>query len=126
MQRLTARRQSVTVMTVSTLHGYLENVSDAGRRFTISKVRPDRVWIRCDYTHDGKKKHSSVLLPAYPTGLQDDAPSNNLNVVLDPLEFEGVQCCAERDEFAPLLGDDILSHFERTHPAEAMPVSRCC
>ncbi len=126
MHRLTARRQIVTVMTVNTLRAHLAGLSNTACRFTISKVHRDRVAIRGDYMLSGKKKHSSVVLPAYPTGSPDDAPCNNLNVVLDPLQFEGVQSCEERDVFAPLLGHDILAHYEKTHPDAAIPISRCC
>ena len=123
---LTGRRQKVTVMTVSTLRSHLESVSGPGCRFTIHKVHRDRVSVRGDYVHSGKSKHSYALLPAYPTGSPDDAPCNNLNVVLDPVDFEDVDTCAERDLFAPVFGPEVLAHYEKMHPHAALPVSRCC
>ncbi|MGA8878683.1 MAG: hypothetical protein WB555_24285 [Candidatus Korobacteraceae bacterium] len=126
MHTLTARCQSVIVVTVSTLRQRLEKLSNADCSFTIHKVHRDRVSIRADYFHLGKKKHADVLLPAYPTGYSNDAPCNNLNVVLDPVQFEGVESCAERDVFVPLLGHDVLAHYEKMHPDGVLPVSRCC
>ncbi len=113
-------------MTVSTLRSYLETVSSSACRFTIDKVHRDRVAVRSDYVVSGKRKHSSVLLPAYPTGSPDDAPSNNLNVVLDPVQFEDVDSCAERDIFEPVLGPEILAHYEKMHPHDVLPLARCC
>ncbi len=113
-------------MTVSTLRSHLESVSAPGCRFTIHKVLRDHVSVRGDYVLSGKSKHSYVLLPAYPTGSPDDAPSNNLNVVMDPLEFEEVDTCAERDIFAPVLGREVLAHYEKMHPHAGLTVSRCC
>jgi hypothetical protein len=49
-----------------------------------------------------------------------------LNVVLDPVAFEEVDSCTEREEFAALLGDETLAYYERTHPHAGMPFSRCC
>ncbi len=126
MLRLTARCHNVTVMTVSTLRDYLESVSGAGRKFSVARVRGDRVSIRCDYTQAGKKKHASVWLPAYPTGWPDDVSCNNLNVVLDPLEFEGASSCGEQAQFAAVFGEEVLAHYEKTHPASTLPISRCC
>jgi hypothetical protein len=126
MHKLTVRRQDVTVMTVSALRSYLESVSGPSCRFTIHKVHRDHVSVRGDYRLSGKNKHSYVLLPAYPTGSPDDAPCNNLNVVLDPLDFEDVDTCAERDIFAPVLGREVLAHYEKMHPHAALTVSRCC
>ena len=126
MQTLTARRQSVTIMTVNSLRAHLESISSRACRFTIHKVHRDRVSIRGEYVLSGKKKLSYVVLPAYPTGYPDDAHCNNLNVVLDPLEFIDVETCTEREEFAPLLGHEILAYYERTHPHAVMPFSRCC
>lgn len=126
MHRLTARRQNVTVMTVSALRDYLKNVSNSSCKFTIDKVDRDRVSIRADYVFSDKKKHSHVLLPAYPTGLADDAVSNNLNVVLDPVNFTNVESSAERQLFAPVLGDEALAYYERMHAGDGFPVTRCC
>ena len=113
-------------MTVSTLRSHLETVSTSAGRFTIDKVHRDRVAVRSDYVLSGKRKHAYVLLPAYPTGSPDDAPSNNLNVVLDPLDFEGVDSCAERGVFEPVLGSEILAYYEKMHPHAALPLTRCC
>ena len=124
--RLTTRNQNVTVMTVSTLRDHLEAISNGDRRFSIAKVHRDRVSIRADYLASGKRRYASVILPAYPTGSAEDAPANNLNVVLDPISFEGAQSCEELHIFAPLLGHEILEHYEKLHPSEAMPISRCC
>ena len=87
-------------------------------------IREER--IDCDYLASGKRRYASVILPAYPTGSAEDAPANNLNVVLDPISFEGAQSCEELHMFAPLLGHEILEHYEKLHPSEAMPISRCC
>ena len=113
-------------MTVNALRSHLDGLSSATCKFTIEKVHRDRISIRCDYVFLGKQKHSHVSLPAYPTGSPDDAPANNLNVVLDPLNFENVEAAAEREIYAPLLGHETLAHYERTHPASDLPVSRCC
>ncbi len=126
MQTLTARRQSVTVMTVNTLRAHLESISNRTCRFTIHKVQRDRVSVRGEYLLSGKKKLSYVVLPAYPTGYPDDANCNNLNVVLDPVDFIDVDTCSEREEFAPFLGKETLAHYEKTHPHASMPFSRCC
>jgi hypothetical protein len=126
MHTLTARHQIVTVMTVSTLRAHLERISGPACRFTIHKAHRDRVSIRGEYSLSGKRKHSYVLLPAYPTGYPGDAPCNNLNVVLDPLDFVDVETCAERETFAPLLGKEMLEYYEKMHPHAGMPVSRCC
>jgi hypothetical protein len=126
MHRLTDRCQNATVMTVSTLRNFLETVSHAGCKFTIRKVQRDRVTIAGEHAATGKKKRSYMLLPAYPTGWPDDASCNNLNVVLDPVSFEDVEGCAERDLFAAVIGQDILRHYENTHPAAGLRVTRCC
>ncbi len=126
MHTLTARCENVTVMTVSALRQRLEKLSNADCSFTIHKVHHDRASIRADYFYLGKKKHAYVLLPAYPTGYPNDAPCNNLNVVLDPVQFEGVESRAERDVFEPLFGHHVLAHFEKMHPDAALPISRCC
>lgn len=126
MHTLTARRQSVTVMTVSTLRTHLEDISTTAYRFTIHKVHRDRVSVRSEYVRSGKKKTAYVLLPAYPTGYPGDAPCNNLNVVLEPLDFVDLDACAERDIFAPLLGNDMLAYYERMHPHAGLQVTRCC
>jgi hypothetical protein len=126
MYKLTSRRQDITVMTVNALRSHLESLGTTACRFTVAKVERDRVSIRGDYLLSGKKKHSLLLLPAYPTGWPDDGTCKNLNVVLDPLGFEGVESCAERNVFAPLLGREILAHYEKMHPDAAIPMSRCC
>ena len=126
MQTLSARRQNVTVMTVNTLRTHLERISSPACKFTVDKVHRDRVWIRSDYVLDGRKKHSHVLLPGYPTGYPDDATCNNLNVVLEPLDFTGMDTPAERIMFAPLLGVEMLAHYEKMHPQASLTVSRCC
>jgi hypothetical protein len=126
MHTLTARHQIVTVMTVSTLREHLERISSPSCRFTVHKVQRDRVSVRSESSPSGKKKHTYVLLPAYPTGYPGDAPCNNLNVVLDPVEFVDVETCAEREIFAPLLGEEKLAHYEKMHPHAGIPVSRCC
>ncbi len=126
MRMLTGRRQNVTVMTVSTLRSHLESISSATCRFSIDKVHRDRVSVRSDYIVSGKRKCSYVLLPAYPTGSPDDAPCNNLNVVLDPLGFVDVDTCAEREVFAPVLGHELLAYYEKLHPHAGLVVSHCC
>jgi hypothetical protein len=126
MQRLTERRQNVTVMTVSTLRVHLEDISRSGRRFTIHKVRGERVFIRCDYAVAGMRKHAVVVLPAYPTGYESDVPLRNVNVVLDPLEFADAETCADRAVFAPLLGEEVLAHYQKMHQQTGLSMSRCC
>jgi hypothetical protein len=126
MHLLTGRRQIVTVMTVSTLRGHLESVSNSGCKFAIHKVERDRVSVRAEYVFCGQKKRSYVLLPAYPTGYPDDAPCNNVNVVLDPVDFVDVDSCAERDIFAPVLGQEMLAYYEKMHPHAGLTVTRCC
>ena len=126
MHLLTGRRQNVTVMTVSTLRSHLESVSRSACKFSVHKVDRDRVSVRGEYVLAGKKKRSYVLLPAYPTGYPGDAPCNNLNVVLDPLDFVDVDTCAERDVFAPVLGQEMLEYYEKMHPHAGLTVTRCC
>lgn len=126
MLTLTARRQNVTVMTVSTLRSHLDDISRPACRFTIDKVRGDRVSIRSDYTLSGVRKRACVVLPAYPTGCPNDSPCHNLNVVLDVLEFAGADTCAERDLFAPLLGEEALTHYEKMHQQQGLHMTRCC
>ncbi len=126
MLTLTARRQNVTVMTVRTLRAHLDEISRPDCRFTVDKVRGDRVSVRSDYTLSGVRKHASVVLPAYPTGCPNDSPCNNLNVVLDVLEFVGADTCAERDLFAPLLGEEALTHYEKMHQQQGLHMTRCC
>ena len=126
MHRLTRRRQSVTVMTVNSLRTLLESISGPSCKFSVHKAHRDRVAVRCDYVISGQRKRSDVLLPAYPTGLPDDAPCNNLNVVLDPVEFVGVESCREREVFAPLFGEEALAYYEQMHPAAHLPFYRCC
>lgn len=126
MHMLTRRRESVTVMTVNTLRSHLEDISSLGCRFSIHKVHRDRVSIRGDYVLFGKRKHSEILLPAYPTGFAGDAPCNNLNVVLDPLAFIDADTHAEREVFVPLVGHEMLTYYEKMHMAEGLPMSRCC
>jgi len=126
MYRLTSRHQDIAVMTVNALRDHLESLSTPSCKFAIAKVDRDRVSIRGDYLLAGRKKHSWLLLPAYPTGWPDDATVRNLNVVLDPIGFEGVESCAERNVYAPLLGRDLLEHYEKMHPDAAIPLSRCC
>jgi hypothetical protein len=126
MRRLTQRRQSVVVMTVNTLRSHLESISGPACRFTIHKVQRDRISVRADYILEGKKKHAEVQLPAYPTGSTDDVACNNLNVVLDPIDFTDVDGCAERDVFEPLIGAETLAHYEKTHPDATLPITRCC
>lgn len=123
---LTRRRQNVTVMTVNTLRSYLESISSPTCKFAIHKVHRDRVSVRCDYVLSRKRKHSEVLLPAYPTGSPDDVPCNNLNVVLDPVGFVDVDTCTDRDVFAPLFGHEALVYYEKMHPHAELPMSRCC
>ena len=126
MQRLTERRQSVTVMTVSTLRSHLESISRPARRFRVHKVQGDRAIVRCEYAVAGTRKHTDVVLPAYPTGYESDTPPRNVNVVLDPLEFVNAESCADHDVFAPLLGEEVLAHFEKMHPHVGLSMSRCC
>jgi hypothetical protein len=126
MHTLTARRQCVTVMTVSTLRAHLEDISTSAYRFTIHRVHRDRVWVRGEYVLAGKKKTADVLLPAYPTGYPGDAPCNNLNVILEPLDFVNIDTCTERDIFAPLLGNNMLAYYEKMHSHAGLHVTRCC
>jgi hypothetical protein len=126
MYRLTSRRQNITIMTVNALHEHLKSLSADDCQFTIAKVHGDRVSVRADYSRLGKTKHSVVVLPAYPTGWPDDETCNNLNVVLEPVSFENVHDCAERYVFAPLLGHEILAHYEKNHPDSTVPLARCC
>ncbi len=111
---------------MNTLGAHLESISSPACRFSIHKVQRDRVSIRSDYVVGDKKKHAEVLLVAYPTGSEDDAPCNNLNVVLDPVGFVDVETCAEREIFAPLFGHDLLDYYEKMHPHAEMSFRRCC
>jgi hypothetical protein len=123
MHILSKRFQSVTVVTLSTLREHLEIIGTPDCKFTIDKVRGDRVTVRSESLISGKK--ISVVLPAYPTGHEHDVPGNP-NVVLDPLAFVNAETCAEREVFAPLLGQDILDYYHKLHPHIGLAVSRCC
>ena len=123
MHILSKRFQSVTVVTLSTLREHLEIISTPDCKFTIEKVRGDRITVRSESLISGKK--ISVVLPAYPTGHEHDVPGNP-NVVLDPLAFVNGETCAEWEVFAPLLGQDILDYYHKLHPHIGISVSRCC
>jgi len=123
MHILSKRFQSVNVVTLSTLREHLETISSPECRFTIEKVRGDRITIRSESLISGKK--ISVVLPAYPTGHEHDVPGNP-NVVLDPLAFVNAETCAETEVFALLLGCDVLDYYHKLHPHTGITVSRCC
>ena len=125
MNILTKRDQSVNVVTLSTLRERLEAISTPECRFTIEKVRGDRITVRSESLIAGKKASCSVVLPAYPTGHEHDVPGNP-NVVLDPLAFSGAETCVDREVFAPLLGEDVLEYYHKLHPHLGVSVSRCC
>lgn len=125
MRRLTKRFQRVHVATLSTLREHLETLSGPDGKFTIDKVRGDRVTVRSEKLIAGKKADCFVILPAYPTGHADDVPGNP-NIVLDPLEFVNAETCAEREAFAPLLGPDVLAYYDKLHPHTGLCVTRCC
>lgn len=120
MHMLTKRFQNVNVATLNTLREYLENFSSPACRFKVEKVRRDRITVGSESVMSGKKTHSFVVLPAYPTGHDDDAPCNP-NVVLDPLLFENVETCSEREVFAPLLGHEVLAYYEKLHRTSVFP-----
>jgi hypothetical protein len=103
----------------------LETISSDDCRFKIEKVRGDRITVRSESLISGKKRNSSVVLPAYPTGHEHDVPGNP-NVVLDPLAFVNAETCAETEVFAPLLGHDVLDYYHKLHPHTGITVSRCC
>lgn len=124
--QLTDRCEKITVMTVSALRSRLEQLSNAGCSFAVHKVRNDHVSVRADYRHEGNKKRSFVILPAYPTGWPDDATCSNVNVVLEPLRFDAADDACEREMFAPLLGHDVLHYYETLHPDNGVAVTRCC
>ncbi len=126
MHTLTERQQDVVVMTVTTLRHHLENVSRRDCKFSVDKVQRDRVTVRCDSLLTGQKARSYVVLPAYPTGFPGDAPSSNLNVVLDPVSFVDAETPAERHLFVPVIGHEVLTHYEKLHPQEGLTISRCC
>lgn len=126
MHMLTKRFQSVNVVTLSTLRDRLENISGPDCRFKIEKVRHDRITVRSDRMVSGKEARFFVVLPAYPTGHEDDTPGNP-NVVLDPLEFVNAETCAEREAFAPLLGEEVLAYYHKLHPHDVgLSLTRCC
>ena len=124
-RRFTSRRQNVQVLTLSSLREFLETISDHDCKFQVEKVSRDRVSVRCESMTKGKRVHSSVVLPAYPTGHSDDEPTNP-NVVLDPLEFTNAATHEEQHKFLPLLGHDVLVHFEKMHPKAGLKMTRCC
>ena len=123
---LTERRQNVTVTTVRTLRAELARISSVTCKFSIHKVHRDRVSIRCEHVVEGQRKHSEVVLPAYPTGWPADGSCNNLNVVLDPVEFVSADSPEKRHFFAPLVGHEALAYYEKLHGQESLTVSRCC
>jgi hypothetical protein len=123
---LTERSEKVTVVTVSTLRALLKSLASPSCTLSVHKVHRDRVSIRADYTMENRRSHSELLLPAYPTGCPADAPANNLNVVLDPLGFVDADSHEQRHVFVPLLGHELLEHYEKMHPQDGLTVSRCC
>ncbi len=124
MRILSKRFQSVSVVTLTTLREHLETISTPDCKFTIEKVRGDRITVRSESSISRKK--ISVVLPAYPTGHEHDAPGNP-NVVLDPLSFVNAETCKEAEVFAPLLGQDVLDYYHKLHPhTDGFAVSRCC
>lgn len=125
MRRFTKRFHRVDVATLSTLREHLEWISTPGCKFEVDKLSRDRVTVRCESFASGKRRDFFVVLPAYATGHPDDVPGNP-NVVLDPLDFLKTETHADREVFAPLLGHDLLEHYEKMHPQENLPASRCC
>lgn len=123
-RRFTKRSQAVSVITVAALREHLEQISRPGCRFRIENVGRDRVTVQVEIG-SSKRPHPCVILPAYPTGHADDLPGNP-NVVLDPLEFMNAETHAEREVFVPLVGHDVLLHYEKMHPSAVMPFNRCC
>ncbi len=123
-RRFTKRFEGVNVTTVSSLRERLEEISTAACKLEIEKVTNDRV-IVCAKATGQKRPYPAVILPAYPTGHADDHPGNP-NVVLDPVEFTNAATHDERHLFVPLLGHDILEHYEKLHPAAVLPFNRCC
>jgi hypothetical protein len=123
-RRFTKRFDKVDVVTLSALREHLDSLSNHDCKFDIDKVGRDRVTVRCETQAQGK--HASfVVLPAYPTGHADDSPTNP-NVVLDPIEFVKADTHEERHKFVPLLGHDVLAHYEKMHPAGGLKMTRCC
>jgi hypothetical protein len=125
MHMLTKRFQSVNVITLSTLREHLETISTPDCKFTIEKVRRDRITVRNERWISGKRGYSFVVLPAYPTGHDDDVPYNP-NVVLDPLVFVNADTCVEREVYALLLGHDVLAYYDKLHPHTGPCLIRCC
>ena len=125
-RRFTKRSQTVTVVTLSTLREQLESLNRQQEgKLLIEKVSRDRVTIRWEAAASGVRVQSWVVLPSYPTGHEDDSPTNP-NVVLDPLEFVGADTHEERERFVPLLGHDVLVHYEKMHPQPGLKMTRCC
>lgn len=125
MRVLTKRFDSVRVATLASLRERLDELNAAALRFTVEKVRGDRVILRAEKTSDGKRMEARVVLPSYPTGHEHDVPANP-NVVLDPVDFPGATTCEERSLFAPLLGQDAIEHYEKLHVVPGLTMTRCC
>ncbi len=125
MHLLTKRFQSINVATLCTLREHLKNISGPECGFKIEKVRSDRVTVSSECLVSGARSRPSVVLPAYPTGHQDDTP-NNPNVVLDPIQFLNAETCAEREVFTPLLGKEVLAYYEKLHPHLGFSMNQCC
>ncbi len=123
-RRFTKRFQTVSVLTLAALREHLDQISSPGCHFRVENVARDRVTIQVEIGTP-KRPHPSVIVPAYPTGHADDLPGNP-NVVLDPLEFVNADTHAEREVFTPLIGHDVLVHYEKMHPSAVMPFNRCC
>ena len=124
-RRFTKRFQGVTVITVASLREHLETINTPSCKFLVERVTHDRVTVRAEKPTAGKHVHASVRLPAYPTGHADDLPGNP-NVILDPVEFVNAETHAERDIFVPLLGHEVLVHFEKMNPQGGLAITRCC
>jgi hypothetical protein len=124
-RRFTQRSQDVKVLTVSSLREHLDAISTPQCKFEVEKVSKDRVSVRAVIPSAGKRVHPVVVLPAYPTGHADDQPGNP-NVVLDPLEFVNAETHEERHIFVPLLGHDVLVHYDKMHPYSGLQMTRCC
>lgn len=124
-RRFTNRFQGVHVLTVSTLREHLDSISTPDYMFQVEKVSRDRVIVRAQKPGSGKHPFPAVVLPAYPTGHADDQPGNP-NVVLDPLDFVNADTHTEREIFVPLIGHDVLMHYEKMHPQSGLQMTRCC
>ncbi len=125
MRILTKRFEAVQVITMASLREHLETLSTPDCKYAIEKVRGAKVFVRAEARLHETRVRPAVVLPTYPTGHAHDDPVNP-NVVLDPMEFVDAETPHKRALILPLLGEEVMRHYDKMHPAEQLQMTRCC